>query len=268
MNKFQIKDILDSAVYSCFNLISSIIFVFRFKEKRLIKRNIKFKDIHKNERCFIVGTGPSLNLLSSSEIEKLKSETIFAVNSFYQADIVKELQPNYYSLMDNLFWGEDSYFFKEIVEKYKNNPPTFITDYRTEKFVNELGLKEKTFFVYNKLYPINSISNDFTKNMKISINVVSVSILAALFMGFKEIYLLGCDYNSFASTKDEHCYVESEDRCAKENLAYYLKFYYLTTKFHYYIATLALKKNVKVVNLTPNSLLDAYTRNDFSVLGW
>jgi len=268
MNKFKIKDLIDTFVFSCFNVVSSIVFLFKLKEKKLIKQNIKFKDIHKNERCFIIGTGPSLKNLSKLDIERLKNETVFAVNSLYQAEIIDEITPKYYTLMDNLFWGEDSYFFKEILEKYADAPPVFITDYRTRHYVKELGVEDKTFFVYNKLYPINSINDDFTKNMKISINVVSTSILTALFMGFKEIYLLGCDYNSFASTKDEHCYIECEERYAKENLAYYLKFYYLTTTFHYYIAKLAIKKGVKITNITPNSLLDAYPRKDISCVKW
>ena len=110
---------------------------------------------------------------------------------------------------------------------------------------------------------MDNIDCDITKNMKFTSNVVSTTILIAIFMGFKEIYLLGCDYNSFAYREEVHSYEEvAEEEIIWENkLGMLLKFFTLITEVHYKIAKLAHKKGVKIINLSENSLLDAYPIN-------
>jgi hypothetical protein len=267
MSKFNQKDRLDNFIYYCFNILSDIMFFFLFKTKTLIGKNRIYKDIHKGERCFILATGPSLNTLSTSNISNLKGEVLFGVNSLYKSDIMNELTPSYYSLFDNLYWGEESKVFKEIKNKYGNSVPTFITDYRAKTIIEELGVEKQPIYTYSKKFPVNIMHSDVDKNMYISMNVVAGTILAAIYMGFKEIYLLGCDYNSFLTLKAGHCYNdEDEQRFYTENLGFYLKFYHLTTKFHYLIAKHAKQKKIKVINITNGSLLDAYPLKDPNIV--
>lgn len=264
-SNFQIKDDIDNIIYHCFNITSDIIFSLNFHVKKLIKLNKKYENIHFGERCFILGTGPSLNQLTKNQIIKLNNEVVFGVNSLFKANIVSDLTPHYYSLFDNLYLKEESHFFEDIINKYKPNKPVFITDYRTETITKKLGVNNESIYLYNKKYPVNKIKFNITQNMYIGINVVSTTILTAIYMGFKEIYLLGCDYNSFATIDVEHCYQDyDEKKYNNENLAFYLKFYAITTKIHYLIEKCASKQNIKIINVTPNSLLDAYLRKDIS----
>jgi len=267
MSVFQLKDKLDNFLFACFNVFSDFYFIFRFRINKLVKLNVKYKDIHKGSRCFIIGTGPSLNQLTKSQLAKLKNEIIFGVNSYYKIEILKEIIPKYYSLFDNLYWEEEKDFFKSILQKYIKETPIFLTDYRAWFLLNKLGICDKSMFLFAKKYPINEINNDPTKNMHIGMNVVCSTILIAIYMGFKEIFLLGCDYNSFATIIPEHSYNdEDEKKYNTENLAFYLKFYAITTKFHYLIADLAMKKGIKIINITNGSLLDAYPREDPSIV--
>jgi hypothetical protein len=267
MSKFKQKDRLDNFIYHCFNLLSDIIFFFRFQIKDLIRKNRKYKNFHKGERCFILGTGPSLNTLSLTNINNLKGEVLFAVNSLYKTDILNGLTPMYYSLFDNLYRGEESKIFKDIKIKYGDSTPTFITDYRARSIIEELGVDKQAIYLYSKKFPVNIMHSDVDRNMYISMNVVSGTILAAIYMGFKEIYLLGCDYNSFLGLKAGHCYNdEDEQGFYTENLGFYLKYYHLTTNFHYLIAKLANRNNIKVINITNGSLLDAYPLKDPNVV--
>lgn len=266
MTNFEIKDRIDNVIFKTFNILSDVILFFRFDIKRLIKSNIKYKDIHKGKRCFIIGTGPSLNQLSKSEIDFLKNEIVFGANSFYKADIVDSITPNYYALFDNLYWNDEKHFFEDINTKYSFNPPVFLTDYRSKKILDNINFRE-AIFLYSKKIPVNKINVNLGGNMYIGQNVINSSIMIAMYMGFKEIYLLGCDYNSFATEKPQHCYEDSDEMVYNtENLAFYLKFYALTTKIHYLIAKFAMKRGTQVVNLTKHSLLDAYPKNELSVL--
>lgn len=264
MSKFTAKDSFDKMIYRLFNMYSFLLFILNFSVNRKVKKNIRVKNIHNGEQCFILGTGPSLNDLSNNDLEMLKKEITIGVNALYKSDDLNNLVPTYYSLFDNYYWNEYSYFFEEINTKY-NGKTTFITSYKAEKITQSLSLKNEPVFMYSKHYPTTAMNFDLTKNTSITMNVVSSSILAAIYMGFKEIYLLGCDYNSFASRKEVHFYDEKDEieSNIENRLGYLLKYYHLTTEFHYLIAKLAKQKNIKIINLSETSLLDAYPMSTF-----
>jgi hypothetical protein len=265
MSKFDIKDAIDALIYKTYNILIEIIYYFDFFTKKELKKNVNFRGIHNGERCFILGTGPSLNDLKIHELNALKSEVIFGVNSLYKSEIVSGINPNYYTLMDNLYWEQWNHTFKEVVEKYKKNPPIFITDIRAKKILDNLSENISSIYIYSKKYPVSKMSEKIDGNIYGAMNVISFSILTAIYMGFKEIYLLGCDYNAFCTAGKGHCYDDkSEVSQVNYNLAFYLKFYWITTEFHYLVAKLARKKNIMIINLTPESLLDAYPRRPLS----
>ena len=163
--------------------------------------------------------------------------------------------------MDNLYWEQWNGTFSEVSSKYQESPPIFITDVRAKSLVDGLERNVPTIYIHSKKYPVKRMSSDLDRNIYAAMNVVAYSILSAMYMGFREIYLLGCDYNAFCTAGKGHCYDDEEEIAGfNYNLAFYLKFYWITTEFHYLIAKLAKEKQIKVVNVTPGSLLDAYPR--------
>lgn len=263
MSKFDLKDKLDNFLYRAYNLLSDGIFFFNFKVKRLVKQNRSFASTHSG-RCFILGTGPSLVALTQEELQHINAHTVFGVNSLYKSAVGRAVLPDYYVLIDNLYWTEWSGTFSEVRASYANRPPIFITDVRAREFAAADPGEKKPLFIHAKKYPAERMDSDLARNVYAPMNVVSNAILSAIYMGFEEVFLLGCDYNAFCTQGQGHCYDDnSEVSQVNYNLAFYLKYYHLTTEFHYLIAKLALEKGVKVVNLTPGSLLDAYPRKNF-----
>lgn len=261
MSKFDIKDKVDRAIYSSYNLASDLLFFLKFRAKQVLKENLLYKDKHKGERCFILGTGPSLNSLSDCQVDALHREIVFGANSLYKAEVVSTVVPKYYALLDNLYWTQWSHTFAEIMERYRTNPPIFITDLRATDLAKKANPLGRHIYVHSKKYPVKEMSAELDTNIYGAMNVISYSILAAIYMGFKEVYLLGCDYNAFCTAGKGHAYNDkSEVNQSNYNLGFYLKFYWITTEFHYLIAKLAREKGVAVVNLTPGTLLDAYDR--------
>lgn len=264
MSKFDIKDKLDKMLYDTYNFVYDCIFYFNFKAKKHLNKNSNYKNIHAGERCFILGTGPSLKNVTTEQIEVLKNEIVFGTNSLYKVDIVSSLTPKYYALLDNLYWEQWSHTFEEVVEKYKNKPPIFITDLRAKKIADKANSAEQHIIIHSKKYPTKKMSDDLSINIFAAMNVVSNAILTASYMGFKKIYLMGCDYNAFCNSGRGHAYNDaSELSQAKYNLAFYLRFYWITTEFHYLIEKLAKEKGVEIINLTEGSLLDAYRKQNF-----
>lgn len=268
MNKFGLKDTLDKQIYQCYNFLTDLNFFTQLETRAALKKNSLYKNKYTNQDCYILGTGPSLSSLSNSECQYLANEITFGVNSFYKSNLANIINPTFYTLMDNIYWGKWSYTFQEILTKQTKSPPIFITDIRAYNILSELTLGEKQpIFLYAKKYPVNSMDFNITKNIYGAMNVVSFSILSAMFMGFKNIYLLGCDFNAFCNLGYGHCYDDSSEASEnRENLAYYLRFYWITLEFHYLLAKLANKSGINVINCTPNSLLDAYPHSNLQTV--
>jgi hypothetical protein len=260
MTKFDIKDKLDSIAYGIYNLASNFFFALDLDAKKILNKNNCYSNIHNDEVCFIVGTGPSLSKLNQEDIHLINQEIVFGVNSLYKSEIGLQLKPKYYALMDNIYWGRWSHEFKSVLNSYKSEPPVFITDIRAKSTIDRMDENAKAIYLHPKKYPINKISKDITGNIHALMNVVSFSILTAIFMGCKKIYLLGCDYNSFCNQGYGHCYEDRGD-VTSYDLAFFLRYYWLTTEFHYLLGRLAREAGAEIINLTPGSLLDAYPRS-------
>lgn len=262
MSSFLIKEKIDGCIYSAYNLVSDLKFQLNLKLKDDLKRNAEFENIHLGGRCFILATGPSVNNLTTDEINGLSREITIGINSMYKSKTLDRLVPRYYSLLDNNYWGLSSGEFSEIAKKYAKSPPVFMTDIRASEIASAAIPDVNHIRMRARNYPVNSIRYDPTGNMSIAMNVVGSSILLAIYMGFKEIYLLGCDFNSFCSQGTTHCYDDTEELSGLPtyNLSFYLKYYHITAEFHYLIARLAKEKSIRVVNLSEKSLLDAYPR--------
>lgn len=260
MNKLELKDRIDAFIYRAYNNISDLLFLFDIKSKRTLNKNKNYRNKHIDSRCFILGTGPSLGGLSEKDLQLINKEIVFGVNSLYRSKIGLSVRPKYYALMDNIYWGRWDHTFEEVIRAYEENPPIFITDIRAKKILDNISMESKPVFLYAKKYPVNKISDDLTNNIHALMNVVSFSILTAIFMGFKKIYLLGCDYNAFCNEGYGHCYDDAVD-VTSYDLAFFLRNYWLITEFHYLIGKLAIENGVEIINLTPHSLLDAYPKS-------
>lgn len=263
MSKFEKKQKIDNFIYSIYNNLTELLFLINEKNRKIVKKNESYLDFHKNDRCFILGTGPTLGDLTANQIKLLKNEKTFALNSLYKSKIGQEIYPNYYALVDNNYW-EDAFYKQsllDIVDKYKEHPPVFITDIRAHDIFNGMKNIKEVIYLHAKKYPIDSIDFQLHKNTYGLMNVVSVCIATAIYMGFKEIYLLGCDYNAFCNFGRGHCYDDKDELSENRyNLAFYLKYYHITTEFHYLIAKFAKENDIRIVNLSDVSLLDAYPR--------
>lgn len=264
MGKFEIKQKIDDGIYNIYNLMVDIWFNFDKSLNSALAKNKKYRNHHKNERCFILGTGPSLGQLTENQINQLKEEHTFALNSLYKSKIGKTISPSYYALVDNNYWEDDTHkkYLHEIAAQYSKKPPVFITDIRAFDVFSKIQNTKDVIYLLAKKYPVGSIKSiELHKNTYGLMNVASTCIASAIYMGFKEIYLLGCDYNAFCNFGRGHCYDDKEElKDTTYNLAFYLKYYHLTTEFHYLIAKFAKQNNIRIINLTDVSLLDAYPR--------
>lgn len=146
----------------------------------------------KGKRCFIIGNGPSLN---EHDLNLLKDEYTFGVNSFYYKTRETGFRPHFYVV-------EDSSVMKENIEEIKNfDAPYkfFPTNYKSlhPKQPNTLFFRMNRGF-YEKSSPnyvVPRFSTDASKVLYCGQSVTYINLQLAYFMGFTEVYLIGMDFS-------------------------------------------------------------------------
>jgi len=161
-------------------------------------RLIRYKDKHLGQRCFIIGNGPSLK---AEDLEKIKDEYSFGCNMIYKIFPETNWRPTYYFIEDSLAYRN---LFQEI-KKFQF--PKFVSSIALEWQKLPLihnGVKFFDYLYYWEIYPEKPpLTVDFTKEVWSMYNVGLMMINAAIYMGFKEIYLLGMDFSyDFSNLKE------------------------------------------------------------------
>lgn len=252
----------------------------------LLKSNLKYKDSHIHERCFILGNGPSLK---TYDLTCLKNEYVFAVNDFVRFPIVKEVVPNAYVLADSTFLNlnesneQDMLFSNKIVNLSTINPeielfvPLSSRD-NIKRLQWNAKLNVNYFNSYTYLYHGFNKDIDLTKMIPGMQNVVQYCILIALYMGFSEIYLLGTEQtNIFGNLRSfisddisEYAFSLSDkekewkhSKLTKPSLVETLRGYARIFELFDELSLYCANKNVKLYNCSPESLIQGIKKKDF-----
>ncbi len=162
------------------------------------KRMQELKDICRGQRCFIIGNGPSLKM---HDLTKLYSERIFATNMFPIHPEIKNINLDYYCASDPRNWRVDNRFPRILQEGFANLPKECIFFLETSalKVVKKTPELQRRKIVYMNLdfkYCIfnGAFSKDISKYVAWGRTpILDICLQVAFYMGFKEIYLLGCD---------------------------------------------------------------------------
>jgi hypothetical protein len=247
-----------------------------FRTKRLLRNLIfpstasgnqlkRLRNKHNGKRCFIIGNGPSLTL---EDLGKLKSEVTFAFNRIYYAFDQTEWRPTYYCSEDNktIFKSKEEINSLEIETKFF--PVNFPWDYK-------IHFNNAKYFIFKfgdrNVEP--KFSEDIVKGIYWGNTVAYTAIQLAVYMGIKEIYLLGVDHNFSKMVNDKGEIII--DETAKD---YFIE-KYNTDKDDLYIPNVevstrafsAAKKyadenNIKIYNATRGGKLEVFERVNFDNL--
>ena len=220
----------------------------------------QFKDIHKGERCFITCTGPSLSI---DDLEALKDEYTFGVNSITKAYPYTNWRPTYYVLIDAYAYGEslkkDDVFGGKFCEK-----ESFMHYRVTPKYLhgNEhfIPISYSNHWKYRMDKGIIKICDDPSVGLYDCFTVTNMAIQIAAYMGFKDIYILGAD----ATYKLEKThFIEGEwekiHKKAQKSLALAVQrsmIGYIRTRDYYN------KRGVNIYNATRGGMLEVFPRKN------
>jgi hypothetical protein len=279
----------------------------------LLVQNKILKNIHAEERCFILGTGVSLNFF---DLQVLSNENIFGCNFIFIHKDFNNIKLQYYfeidpysSLMSvasrakyvhNIIHSEkdiESYqslykhlfpfsvlpskYFAQIDNTLLNTTRLFFHTSNRPFIEKQQFFKNKHVYFIQGSRPLLSAKEqviDLSKRITFSEGSIFAMLAAAMFMGFKEIYLMGVDYSltpslqfhfydspifskglSKSTVERLICKVASERSVEvfsiDEDASYYIPLYVQTNSTydkHRTVKEMADSIGVKIWNVTPD----------------
>lgn len=246
--------------------------------QEVLNKNIIFKNKHKSERCFILGTGPSIN---NQNISLLKNKNCIFLSQFYFHKDYKNINPKYHlfsgvNLHSNIPKDKAIDWYKQVDAEIPLSTVLFM-NFLDKKFVEKNNLLKKHkvyYFAFNQdLLDVFKLGIDASKFLYGASGIPILAIQIALFMGFKEIYLLGIDFNGidhFYESQKSIVDVYGKKPVDSKKIAIYKEESYravirLLDQFRT-IDNYAKLVNCKIINASNYSELDIFERIKFESL--
>ena len=246
---------------------SHILYHFSDFRKGNEERLRKYKDKYKGKRIFIVCNGPSL---CSEDLEKihLNGDYSFGCNRIHYIFPKTHWRPDFYTMMDLGPLHQRFELMNTIETKYKF--------FRTDTYTTIRKIKGNVTLLKTldtpKLLENPKFSADCSKIIYFIETTTYCMIQLAVYMGFSEIYIIGCDnhysinvlkdgtrintgahsyFSGFGNTEDDHATVS---RIWANDIAY-------DTAQKY-----AESHGIKIMNATRGGNLNSFPRVDFDSL--
>jgi hypothetical protein len=202
------KGIYRNSIKIYFTVTNSICnFMSKFHKKDPRFNSIKsLENKYSGRRCFIVATGPSLTL---DDLDLLKDEITISMNSIIKLFDKTDFRPTVYVTQDNVFFKNSKELIKKIdlssVYVGINDMGRRIWKPREAILINDLeGLPGVNVYNLNLSYNFaewrylgspwkNKFSFDASKQIYDGGTVTYSAIQLAVYMGCKDVYLVGVD---------------------------------------------------------------------------
>lgn len=249
-----------------------------------------------NENLIILGNGPSLQDFLDKDSKYLASIDLMAVNHFAISDYFTELMPKYYVAIAHDLYLEDvqehfveasNKLFKSIAEKTTWHMILFMPREarKYQRWQKDISKNKNIEIKYFNLTPVEGFRSTrhwfYSKNhgMPRPHNVMVPSIYLSILLNRKKIGLLGADHswlqNIIVNKDNEAMFVNKhfyDQKLTYKRFDYmgrtFLSLHEILNTFsqafksYHILNTWAKSKDIKVLNLTPDSFIDAYERQE------
>jgi hypothetical protein len=225
---------------------------------------------HLGERCFILGCGPSLAL---EDVERLRFEYTFACNKIYLLFDQTEWRPTFYCCEDSLLLRNNLEAILHLDRTLKIFPSDVYPMLHKHKVTsNCYFVRQLPHLPDGPDFP-GGFSLDLTKGLFWGSTVTYSMLQTAVYMGFKDIYLLGIDhYYTLPGQKIGNKYI-----CEGEINHFHKDYHKIGEAWHEprvptltqayaYAARECKKQGVHVYNASRRTALDVFPRVDFDAV--
>jgi hypothetical protein len=182
----------------------------KFSYRNLIQKNSKLKNLGKGKEAFLLATGPSIK---NENLKVLAGEDCFSVSNFFLHEDINIIKPKYH------FFAP--YHLPLVFENYIEwlrqadlqlpEKTEIVLGHRSIDHVKKYRLFPKRKIHYMYLRGRVNVSADITGPIQSPRTGPLMIIPFLLYMGYKRIYLLGCDNNTLLNYKSKiHHFYENE----------------------------------------------------------
>lgn len=248
----------------------------------------RIKSKKQEKPLIIMGNGPSFRDTIDNHLDILCQNDTLAVNFAANSPEFFQIKPRYYTLADPLFFEDSD--AENMIALYDNLNKvdwqmTLIIPVKAPAKVKNPNITVERFNMVgvDGARWLKHILFDSRMAMPRPRNVLIPSIMAAIWLGYKEIYLVGADHSwmkSISVDNDNHVvsiqthfYKDSNkelgrkrDLFANVKLHEVAHSYYTAFKAYHTILDYITPKGIKIYNATPESFIDAFERRDLSYL--
>lgn len=240
------------------------------------------------EALYIMGNGPSLRCNLDEHLDFLRSHITMAVNFAANSNEFAIVRPRYYVLADPYFFADSG--DQNVAKLFRaiNGVEWPMTLYVPASArgvgvpVSHGNLRvEKYNYVAAEGYEwVEQLAFDHGWGMPRPRNVLIPSIMIGIWLGYKTIYLLGADHSWLQSiwvnddnrvvTVQPHFYEDSAQEKQRVYSEYsghklhdVLESFHIAFKSYHKIEEYARSRDVRILNATPGSFIDAFPRSQF-----
>ena len=238
----------------------------------LIRSNFYLKNRFDGQRCFILATGPSIK---QEDLSRLVGEKCISVNNFFVHPLFAQLRPIFHCIAPWHSPITEEQFFHWMKGLASSDPTTELAFGRTDyKRTAGCGL-----FTEHKLHFLQFGGNqkrlvkhgvDLSRALPQPNSVTIMATYLAIYLGFKKIYLLGCDHDWILHVgESKHFYNENEHAFRQHQFTdkddwgdVAIEAQACANLFNQYktLREVATQSGILIANATKSSLLDVFER--------
>ena len=241
-----------------------------------LKKNIELKDKYNNKRIFILGSGSSILLY---DLKVLNSEYVMTQNSFHMHKDISYVDPNIHCVVPYYQSNKEISIWVDYIADMKARMPNslFLWGLNTKALIDKYheDISEKSYYIRTKynLLTLKKAKVNISKTIMNIPSVLTQCLTVAIYLGFKEIYLLGFDLDQICHTNDQTYgrfygmskITETEfEKYANQRLdvettdGWYT--WWLMNKQFFLIKHFADQNNISIVNGTQGGILSYFKR--------
>ena len=161
-----------------------------------LRANERFRDLHRGERCFILGSGRSI---VEQDLTRLAGEHVITQNSFHAHRDIAVIAPRYHCVVPmfqpRVFDRDWVQWFREMQERLPATTHLFAGLNARELLAREGLFAGRAGFVQQGFDPLllRRAPVDLTRRVMNIPTALTQCLTVAIYLGFQRIYLLGFD---------------------------------------------------------------------------
>ena len=242
----------------------------------VLKKNVELKDKYNNKRIFILGSGSSILLY---DLKVLSNECVMTQNSFHMHNDIFDINPTIHCVVP-YYQSEKEYstWIKYIGDmKEKMLGTTFIWGLNTKALIDNHhpDLVKHSYYIRTKynLLTLKKAKVNISKTIMNIPTVLTQCLSVAIYLGFKEIYLLGFDLDQICHTNDrtfgrfygmskitDTKFEEDAERNSDLETTDGWYTWWLLNKQFFLLKSYADQNNINIINGTQGGILSYFKR--------